>query len=83
MISPFRQDVVVTGFLLAVPVFALALRGEFDAQDVVTRLLWCLGAGWAVVSLLRWASTPPPPRKPVRSAAQPTEASADGGHAPA
>ena len=76
MISPFRQDVVVTGFVLAVPVFLLALRGEFTAEDVLTRLLWCLAAGWAVVSLVRWASTPPPVKtaKPTRPAAAETAA---------
>jgi hypothetical protein len=82
MISPFRPDVVVTGFCLAVPVFLLALRGEFTAEDVLTRLLWCLGAGWAVVSLVRWASTPPPVVKPTRTAAQRTRAPADGEPAP-
>ena len=85
MISPFRPDVVVTGFVLAVPVFLLALRGEFTAEDVVTRLLWCLGAGWAVVALIRWASTPPPAPKPVRSAEsaeQPAAEPADGEPAP-
>ena len=85
MISPFRWDVVVTGFCLAVPVFLLALRGEFSTEDVLTRLLWCLAAGWAVVSLVRWASTPPPQAKPARTpeAAAPTEAPADGEPAPA
>jgi len=83
MTSPFRWDVVVTGFCLAAPVFLLALRGEFTAEDVVTRLLWCLGAGWAVVSLVRWASTPPPPVQPAKAAAQPAEAPADGEPAPA
>jgi hypothetical protein len=58
--SPFRGDVVVTGFLLAIPVFLLAMRGEFTADEVITRLLWCLGAGWVAVALVRWASTPPP-----------------------
>ncbi|WP_237493234.1 hypothetical protein [Modestobacter sp. L9-4] len=82
MISPFRWDVVVTGFVLAVPVFLLALRGEFTAEDVLTRLLWCLGAGWAVVSLVRWASTPPPPVKPAKRSARPAEAPADGEPAP-
>ena len=77
MISPFRWDVVVTGFCLAVPVFLLALRGDFSAEDVVTRLPWCLGAGWAVVSLVRWASTPPPAR-PAKPAAEPAAAPADG-----
>ena len=63
MISPFRRDVLLTGFVLAVPVFVLALRGDFTADDVTSRLLWCLGAGWAVVALLRWATTPPPKPK--------------------
>lgn len=76
MISPFRWDVVVTGFVLAVPVFLLALRGDFTADDVLSRLLWCLAAGWAVVALVRWASTPPPPVKPARKPAPaPAEAS--------
>jgi hypothetical protein len=60
VISPFRGDVLVTGFLLAVPVFLLALRGDFTADEVITRLLWCLGAGWLAVGLVRWASTPSP-----------------------
>ena len=77
MISPFRWDVVVTGFVLAVPVFLLALRGEFTAEDVLTRLLWCLGAGWAVVSLVRWASTPPSATEHVK-AAHPVDTPADG-----
>ncbi len=63
MISPFRGDVVLTGFVLAIPVFLLGMRGEFTADEVVTRLLWCLAAGWAAVALIRFASTPPaPPR---------------------
>ena len=61
MISPFRGDVVVTGFVLAIPVFLLALRGEFTPEEAVTRLLWCLAAGWAVVAVIRFASTPPAP----------------------
>ena len=61
MTSPFRRDVVLTGFVLAVPVFLLALRGDFTLEDVTTRLLWCLAAGWAAVALIRWAITPPAP----------------------
>jgi hypothetical protein len=60
VISPFRGDVLATGFVLAIPVFLLGLRGEFTADEVITRLLWCLGAGWAAVAVVRWASTPPP-----------------------
>lgn len=66
MISPFRRDVVVTGFVLAIPVFLLGLRGDFTVDDVTIRLLWCLGAGWVAVALLRWASTPPAPARPAR-----------------
>lgn len=69
MISPFRRDVVVTGFVLAIPVFLLGLRGDFSVDDVTTRLLWCLGAGWVAVGLLRWASTPPAPTRLRRPAA--------------
>ena len=61
--SPFRGDVVLVAFLLAIPVFLLALRGSFTLDDVISRLPWCLGAGWAAVALVRWASTPPPPKK--------------------
>jgi len=61
VISPFRGDVVVTGFVLAIPVLLLGLRGDFTAHEVVTRLLWCLAAGWAAVALVRFASTPPAP----------------------
>ncbi|MFQ1000296.1 hypothetical protein [Modestobacter sp. SSW1-42] len=82
MTSPFRWDVVVTGFVLAVPVFLLALRGDFTADDVLSRLLWCLAAGWAVVALVRWASTPPAPVKPARKPAPVPAEAAEGEPAP-
>jgi len=69
VISPLRADVVVTGLVLAIPVFLLGLRGEFTADEVVTRLLWCLGAGWAAVALIRWASSPRVPRSAQRTKA--------------
>jgi hypothetical protein len=72
VISPLRTDVVVTGFVLAVPVLVLGLRGEFTVDEVITRLLWCLGAGWAAVALIRWASTPPAPKTAPPEAAAPT-----------
>lgn len=56
--SPFRWDVLAISFVLAVPLLALGLRGDMDAQTVMTRLPWCLLAGWAAVSLLRWAARP-------------------------
>ncbi len=57
--SPLRWDVLVVGFVLALPVFALGLRGDLSPEDMMTRVLWCLGAGWAVVAVFRLATTPP------------------------
>jgi hypothetical protein len=39
----------------------------------VTRLPWCLAAGWGVVALLRWAATPRPsaPSSPADEDADP------------
>jgi hypothetical protein len=68
VISPFRGDVVLVGFLLAIPVFLLALHGDFTADEVITRLLWCLGASWVAVALVRWASTPPAPTRQTHAA---------------
>jgi hypothetical protein len=65
--SPLRWDVLVVSFLLALPVLALGLRGEFSVEEVTGKLPWCLAAGWGVVALLRWASQP---RTPAASAAR-------------
>jgi hypothetical protein len=76
VISPLRVDVVVTGFVLAIPVLLLGVRGDLTAHDVVIRLLWCLAAGWAAVALVRFASTPPTPAKaasPVTPVAEPED----------
>ncbi|MBB3676535.1 hypothetical protein [Modestobacter versicolor] len=82
MISPFRGDVVLTGFVLAIPVLLLGMRGDFSADDVITRLLWCLAAGWVAVTVVRLASTPPvPPKKTAEPAAAGAEP--DGEPAPA
>ena len=64
--SPRRCDVLITGFVLAVPVLMLGVRGDLTADEVSVRLLWCLAAGYGAVALVRFASTP---RTPVRSAA--------------
>jgi hypothetical protein len=56
--SPFRWDVLLVGFVLALPVLALGLRGDMTTEEMVTRLPWCLAAGWAVVALLRAVTTP-------------------------
>jgi hypothetical protein len=56
--SPLRWDVLLVGFVLALPVLALGMRGDLTTEEMVSRLPWCLAAGWGVVALLRWASTP-------------------------
>jgi len=56
--SPFRWDVLLVALVLAVPVLGLGLRGDFTTEEMVSRLPWCLLAGWAVVALLRAATTP-------------------------
>jgi hypothetical protein len=70
--SPLRWDVLLVGFVLALPVLALGLRGDLSTEEMLIRVLWCLGAGWVVVAVLRFATTPPPapkkPRAPLRVA---------------
>ncbi len=61
--NPLRWDVLLVGFVLALPVFALGLRGDFTAEEVALRLPWCLAAGWAAVALLSLATAP---RRPAR-----------------
>jgi hypothetical protein len=70
--SPLRRDVLAVSFLLALPVLALGLRGDLGSHDVVTRLPWCLAAGWGVVALLRQAALrPPAPHSPADEDADP------------
>ena len=56
--NPLRWDVLAVAFVLAIPLLALGLRGDFEWPDVVSRLPWCLLAAWAAVALLRWAARP-------------------------
>ncbi len=82
--SPLRWDVLLAGFVLALPVLALGLRGDLTAEEVTTRLLWCMAAGWGAVALLRLASTPrtttgPKSRPAPRPVAPPSE---DSQHIP-
>ena len=44
--NPLRWDVLLVGFVLAIPVLALGLRGDLSAHEVMVRLPWCLAAGW-------------------------------------
>ncbi|WP_104523814.1 hypothetical protein [Blastococcus atacamensis] len=59
--SPLRWDVLLVGFVLALPVLALGLRGDFTPEEAVGRLPWCLLAGWAAVALVRAVMAPPKP----------------------
>ena len=82
--SPFRWDVLLVGFVLALPVLALGLRGDLTTEEMMTRLPWCLGAGWGAVALLRYAVTPRTPVKSTRPAGRvsvtmPTAPTADEG----
>jgi hypothetical protein len=70
--SPFRWDVLLVGFVLAVPVVALGLRGDLSLEETMTRVLWCLAAGWAVVAVLRLAAAPPAVRKKTAAAPRPS-----------
>ena len=67
--NPLRWDVLLVGFVLALPVLALGLRGDLSTEEMMTRVLWCLGAGWVVVGVLRFATTPPPAAKTPKAAA--------------
>lgn len=68
--SPLRGDVLALALVLALPVLALGLRGDLGGHDVLTRLPWCLAAGWAAVALLRWAAAPRPPAAPAERATE-------------
>jgi hypothetical protein len=82
-VSPLRADVLITGFLLAVPVLLLGLRGDLTADDVVLRLVWCLAAGWAAVALMRLATTPSTPAASARVERDPARAEAPADSEPA
>jgi hypothetical protein len=73
--NPLRWDVLAVSFVLALPLLALGLRGDLSVEEVTGRLPWCLVAGWGVVALLRWASTPPEaaPRPPADAPPAPAE----------
>ncbi len=75
--SPFRWDVLLVALLLALPVLALGLRGDFTAEEVTLRLPWCLAAGWAAVALLHVATTPPKPVRTARASGRPEPAPAE------
>ena len=55
--SPLRGDVLGVAFVFALPILALWWRGDLSVDDLTGRLPWCLLAGWAVVAVLRYATT--------------------------
>lgn len=75
--SPLRWDVLLLGFVLAVPVLAVGMRGDLTAEEVAMRLPWCLLAAWGTVALLRLAGTP---RGVDRAASQPARRADDPAH---
>jgi hypothetical protein len=79
--SPLRWDVLLLGFVLALPVLALGLRGDLTAEEVAMRLPWCLAAAWGAVAVLRFAGAPrtttdQPARKKARRPVDLVETSA-------
>jgi hypothetical protein len=74
--NPLRWDVLLAGFVLSLPVLALGMRGDLTVDEVTTRLLWCLAAGWVAVALLRLASTPRPASGPKPKARPPVQPAA-------
>jgi hypothetical protein len=56
--SPLRWDVLLLGFVLALPVLAMGLRGDLTTEEVAMRLPWCLAAAWGAIAVLRVAGTP-------------------------
>jgi hypothetical protein len=82
--SPLRWDVLLLGFVLALPVLALGLRGDLTAEEVAMRLPWCLAAAWGAVALLRVAGTPRTPAEPPGKRSQRLDTPApESEHSPA
>ena len=81
--SPLRWDVLLLGFVLALPVLAMGLRGDLTTEEVALRVPWCLAAAWGAVAVLRYAGTPRttgerPSRKRHRFATSPRYAGSTG-----
>ena len=85
--SPLRWDVLLLGFVLALPVLAMGLRGDLTTEEVALRLPWCLAAAWGTVALLRLAGTPRTTASSDPKADQPADLAdtpaTDGRHSPA
>ena len=71
--SPLRWDVLLLGFVLALPVLAMGLRGDLTTEEVAMRLPWCLAAAWGAIAVLRLAGTPRTPTEPTRNRNRPAD----------
>lgn len=80
--SPLRWDVLLVAFVLAVPVLALGLRGDLTTEEMMTRLPWCLAAGWGVVALLRAVTAPRSSAAKPASRSAPASGTTDGEPSP-
>lgn len=71
--SPLRWDVLLLGFVLALPVLAMGLRGDLTTEEVAMRLPWCLAAAWGAIAVLRLAGTPRTPTEPTGNRNRPAD----------
>ena len=81
--SPLRWDVLLLGFVLALPVLAMGLRGDLTTEEVAMRLPWCLAAAWGAVAVLRLAGTPRIAEAPTDEQDPADTPAPDGQHSPA
>ena len=67
--SPFRWDVLLVGFVLAVPVLALGLRGDLTTEEMMTAAALVPGRGLGrgrAAAVRRHPATPPAEARPPR-----------------
>ena len=85
--SPLRWDVLLVGFLLAVPVLLLGLRGDLAAEEMMTRVVWCLRGldvgGRAAFRHHAPHARPPSPSPTADSRFRRRPRAADAQHSPA
>ena len=63
---------------------AEVLRGDLTTEEMMNRVLWCLGAGWAVVAVIRLATTPRTPAPQAKDAASTSDVAGEPAeHSPA
>lgn len=60
----FRFETLSLTALLAAPVVALWLRGDFTDYELAVRVGYCFLAAWGAVALVRYAAKPLPQPAP-------------------